>query len=102
MTNSVSSHQQGKFTIAAFFSGVGGIELGFEQTNEFRVVYANEFDKYARQTYQLNYPDTYLDGRDIHAVLPEEIPSETVDVILGGFPCQAFSIAGYRKGFEDD
>ena len=102
MTNSVSSRQQGKFTIAAFFSGVGGIELGFEQTNEFRVVYANEFDKYARQTYQLNYPDTYLDGRDIHAVLPEEIPSETVDVIVGGFPCQAFSIAGYRKGFEDE
>lgn len=102
MTNSVSSRQQGKFAIAAFFSGVGGIELGFEQTNEFRVVYANEFDKYARQTYQLNYPDTYLDGRDIHAVLPEEIPSETVDVIVGGFPCQAFSIAGYQKGFEDD
>ncbi len=102
MTNSVSSRQQGKFAIAAFFSGVGGIELGFEQTNEFRVVYANEFDKYARQTYQLNYPDTYLDGRDIHAVLPEEIPLETVDVIVGGFPCQAFSIAGYRKGFEDD
>ena len=102
MTNSVSSRQQGKFAIAAFFSGVGGIELGFEQTNEFRVVYANEFDKYARQTYQLNYPDTYLDGRDIHAVLPEEIPSETVDVIVGGFPCQAFSIAGYRKGFEDE
>ena len=102
MTNSVSSRQQDKFAIAAFFSGVGGIELGFEQTNEFRVVYANEFDKYARQTYQLNYPDTYLDGRDIHAVLPEEIPSETVDVIVGGFPCQAFSIAGYRKGFEDD
>ena len=39
MTNSVSSYQQGKFTIAAFFSGVGGIELGFEQTSEFRVVY---------------------------------------------------------------
>ena len=41
MSRSVSS----KYTIAAFFSGVGGIELGFEQTNKFRVVYANEFDK---------------------------------------------------------
>ena len=65
MTNSVSSNRPEKYNIAAFFSGVGGIELGFEQTNEFRVVYANEFDKYARQTYQLNHPDTYLDGRDI-------------------------------------
>ena len=46
MTNSVSSNRPEKYNIAAFFSGVGGIELGFEQTNEFRVVYANEFDKY--------------------------------------------------------
>lgn len=53
MTNSVSSNRPEKYNIAAFFSGVGGIELGFEQTNEFRVVYANEFDKYARQTYRL-------------------------------------------------
>ena len=102
MTNSVSSNRFEKYNIAAFFSGVGGIELGFEQTNEFRVVYANEFDKYARQTYQLNHPDTYLDGRDIHDVQPEDIPAERVDVIMGGFPCQAFSIAGYRKGFDDD
>ena len=51
MTNSVSSNLPEKYNIAAFFSGVGGIELGFEQTNEFRVVYANEFDKYARKIY---------------------------------------------------
>ena len=102
MTNSVSSNRPEKYNIAAFFSGVGGIELGFEQTNEFRVVYANEFDKYARQTYRLNYPNTHLDSRDIHAVQPEDIPAERVDVIMGGFPCQAFSIAGYRKGFDDD
>ncbi len=78
MTNPISSRQQGTVAIAAFFSGVGGIELGFEQANEFRVVYANEFDKYARQTYQ----DTYLDVRDIHEVLLEEIPLETMDVIV--------------------
>lgn len=96
MTNSVSS----TYTIDAFFAGVGGIELGFEQTGEFRVVYANEFDKNARVTYALNHPDTPLDGRDIHLVDPNEIPS--CDVIMGGFPCQAFSIAGYRKGFEDE
>lgn len=97
MTKSVSS---APYTIDAFFAGVGGIELGFQQTGEFRVVYANEFDKNARETYMANHPDTPLDGRDIHEVSPDEIPDS--DVIMGGFPCQAFSIAGYRKGFEDD
>ena len=98
MSRSVSS----KYTIAAFFSGVGGIELGFEQTNKFRVVYANEFDKNANITYKLNFPDIQLDNRDIHIVSSSDIKAEKIDVIVGGFPCQAFSIAGYRKGFEDD
>lgn len=106
MTNSVSSKTKNKYNMAAFFSGVGGIELGFEQTNEFRVVYANEFDKYARETYSLNYPDTKLDDRDIHIVLADEVVdqdgNDNIDIVVGGFPCQAFSIAGYRKGFEDD
>lgn len=65
MTNSASPNRSEKYNIAAFFSGVGGIELRFEQTNEFRVVYANGFDKYARLTYELNQPDTFLDSRDI-------------------------------------
>lgn len=102
MTNSVSSNRPEKYNIAAFFSGVGGIELGFEQTNEFRVVYANEFDKNANITYRLNFPETFLDNRDIHIVQPEDIKADNLDVIVGGFPCQAFSIAGYRKGFKDE
>ena len=56
--------------------------MGFEQTNEFRVVYANEFDKYARQTYQLNHPDTYLDGRDIHDVKPEDILARHLETTM--------------------
>lgn len=101
MTNSVSSQPFRKYNVAAFFSGVGGIELGFEQTGEFRVVYANEFDKNARITYKENHPSVFLDGRDIREVRPEDIESD-IDIVIGGFPCQAFSIAGYRKGFEDE
>src|SRR5699024_2083232 len=102
MTNSVSSSTQGKRTINAFFSGVGGIELGFENTGKFRVVYANEFDKNATITYKENYPYVNLDSRDIHDVTENLDDVPNADIVVGGFPCQAFSIAGYRKGFEDE
>lgn len=102
MANSVSSSARSKWTIDAFFSGVGGIELGFENTGKFRVVYANEFDKNATITYKENYPNVNFDNRDIHDVTEnlEDVPK--ADIVVGGFPCQAFSIAGYRKGFEDE
>ena len=99
MTNSVSSSNGKDYSIASFFAGVGGIELGFLQSGEFRVVYANEFDKYAKETYELNH-EIQIDSRDIRDIKENEVPY--TDVIMGGFPCQAFSIAGYRKGFEDD
>lgn len=98
MTKSVSPSAQ--YNADAFFAGVGGIELGFKETGKFRIVYANEFDKNACKTYAENNPDTPLDNRDMNEVDENEIPD--ADVMMGGFPCQAFSIAGYRKGFEDE
>lgn len=88
------------YSVASFFAGVGGIDLGFEETGEFQTVYANEFDNYASETFELNFPKVKVDTRDIHIVPTEDVPK--TDVIIGGFPCQAFSIAGYRKGFEDE
>lgn len=86
-------------TCASFFAGVGGIDLGFKEQG-FRTIYANEFDAKARETFSLNFPHVQLDGRDIREVSASEVP--TVDVIVGGFPCQAFSIEGYRQGFRDE
>lgn len=100
MQETVNSTSDKKFSLASFFAGVGGIELGFEGTGEFRTVYANEFDKNAHITYSTNFKSVELDKRDIREVEPDDIPN--VDLITGGFPCQAFSIAGYRKGFEDE
>lgn len=84
---------------ASFFAGVGGIDKGFEQNDLFEIVYANEFDPYPVRTYELN-SRIKVDCRDIHEVDSSEIPD--FDVMLAGFPCQAFSIAGYQKGFDDE
>lgn len=85
-------------TVASFFAGVGGIDLGFEKAG-FKTIYANEFDNYAADTFELNFNIT-VDRRDINVVAADEIPD--FDVMLAGFPCQAFSIAGYRQGFNDE
>ena len=88
-----------KLRCASFFAGVGGIDMGFEQTNFFKTIYANEFDEYPVKTYETNF-DINVDCRDINIVSAKEIPD--FDVMLAGFPCQAFSVAGLRKGFEDE
>ena len=88
------------YKVASFFAGVGGIDLGFEQTGKCKTIYANEFDGYAAETFELNFEDVEVDRRDIHEVPVSDIPD--CDIIIGGFPCQAFSIAGYRQGFDDE
>lgn len=86
------------FTCASFFAGVGGIDLGFE-SNGFKTIYANEFDPQPKITFEQNF-DTPVDCRDINIVTNKEIPN--FNIMLAGFPCQAFSVAGYRQGFDDE
>ena len=80
------------------FAGVGGIELGFQNAG-FNIIWANEIDEKASETYKVNFNHSLVIGNI------EEIPSSKIpdhEVLLAGFPCQAFSLAGYRKGFEDE
>lgn len=86
------------YTCASLFAGVGGIDLGFEKAGV-KTVYANEFDSYAADTFEKNFK-IKVDRRDIHEVKASELPD--FDILLAGFPCQAFSIAGYRQGFDDE
>ena len=88
-----------KLRLASFFAGVGGIDIGFERTGKVSTVYANEIDEYPVKTFEKNF-SLKVDNRDIHDVKSSDVPD--VDVIAGGFPCQAFSIAGYRQGFDDE
>ncbi|TCT15503.1 DNA (cytosine-5)-methyltransferase 1 [Natranaerovirga pectinivora] len=78
------------------FAGIGGIRIAFEN-NGIKCVMSSEIDKYAAETYAINFGET--PKGDITKIPLDEIPE--FDIIAGGFPCQPFSIGGLRKGFED-
>lgn len=84
--------------IASFFAGAGGLDLGFEQAG-FDIVYSNEFDKKITPTLKKNFIHSQIDDRDINKVSKEDIP--IVDGIIGGPPCQSWSIAGKGRGLND-
>ena len=85
----------GKLTVGSLFAGVGGIDLGFKNAG-FLPIWSNEINEDACTTMQINFK---------HDVIHDDIKNlsklKKVDVIVAGFPCQAFSVAGYRKGLKD-
>lgn len=110
------------YNVGSLFAGVGGICLGFQNAKykdkSYKLVFANEIDEYACETYRKNFNHTLIQG-DINKLLKPEICTNEeekkyyeskrhilfdnkIDVLNGGFPCQAFSIAGEQKGFEDE
>jgi DNA (cytosine-5)-methyltransferase 1 len=101
-----------KYKFIDLFAGIGGFHFAFDSEN-FECVFASEIDGNARKTYEFNFKDispnifggevlmgenNYF-NKDIAEQNPADIPN--FDILCGGFPCQPFSIAGYRKGFND-
>jgi len=84
------------------FAGIGGIRLGFEQAfgNALETVFVSEWDNKAQETYKANFPLPENIAGDITKISESEVPE--FDICLAGFPCQAFSLAGSRKGFLDN
>ncbi|MBQ2922042.1 MAG: DNA (cytosine-5-)-methyltransferase [Tyzzerella sp.] len=83
--------------VVSFFSGLGGLDKGFVDAG-YNIIWANDFDKFAVQTYKANFGEHIVLG-DINEIPLADIPD--CDVLIGGFPCQPFSMMGRQKGFED-
>ena len=86
------------FTCGALFSGIGGFCFGFEEAG-FQTTWASDFDEQVKQTYQYNFPNVEFLREDINNLKLDDL--SPVDVLHAGFPCQSFSQAGNRLGFED-
>lgn len=86
--------------LISLFAGAGGMDLGFKKAG-FQIVWANEFDKNIWNTYRLNHPATDLDTRSISDIPLESIP-DNITGIIGGPPCQSWSLAGGMRGIEDE
>jgi DNA (cytosine-5)-methyltransferase 1 len=84
--------------LVSLFSGAGGMDLGFKQAG-FDIIFANDFDKDACETYKKNIDDNILHC-DISIIKNDDIP-KNIDVLIGGFPCQGFSIANKNRNIHD-
>jgi len=97
-----------KYSVVSLFSGCGGLDLGLEggftvlgteyKQTPLQVVWANDNNTKACDTYRFNLPDTEVVCDDITKVLEGEFELPKADIVVGGFPCQDFSLAGKRKG----
>ncbi len=78
------------------FAGIGGIRIPFEEMGD-KCVFSSEWDKFCQETYEVNFGER--PNGDINTISPEDIPFH--NLILAGFPCQPFSMAGKKRGFDD-
>lgn len=88
-----------KFTFIDLFAGIGGFRIAMQELGG-KCVYSSEFDAQAQKTYMANYGE--MPFGDITKELTKKYIPDNFDVLCGGFPCQAFSLAGRRLGFEDE
>lgn len=87
---------QKKFTFIDLFAGIGGIRIPFEELGG-HCIFTSEWDKFSQITYKANFGE--LPNGDITKINSKDIPKH--DLLVGGFPCQAFSHAGLKRGFQD-
>ena len=91
-----NENSETKFTFIDLFAGIGGIRYPFQQLGG-KCVFTSEWDKFAQKTYLVNFGE--MPAGDVTKIAANAIPQH--DILLAGFPCQAFSQAGLKKGFND-
>ena len=91
-------NQNKKYKFIDLFAGLGGFHFALSELGH-ECVFASELREDLRKLYQINFPGTKIEG-DITKIEPEDIPPH--DILCAGFPCQPFSQAGKRQGFDDD
>ena len=91
------TQSKNRYSVGSLFAGIGGICLGFKNSG-FELIWANDNDQNACKTYRANFKHP-ISQQSVETLDTKDFPQ--VDVITSGFPCQAFSVAGYQKGFLD-
>ena len=89
------------FVVGSMFAAIGGFCRAFEQVGA-RVAWANENDRFAVETFKLNFPHIRCIEKDVQELSVHGDSLEPVDILTAGFPCQPFSVAGEKLGFEDE
>ncbi|EKS1590899.1 DNA (cytosine-5-)-methyltransferase [Staphylococcus pseudintermedius] len=92
-----SNPRTAKYKMIDLFAGIGGTRLGFQLNGNVKSVFSSEWDKFSQKTYKANFGE--IPAGDITEIKEGDIPNH--DILVGGFPCQAFSQAGLKRGFED-
>ena len=93
-----------KYKVVSLFTGAGGLDIGFEEFNKFKIICASDIEKECKTTYSQNYPSVPFIHKDINIITSKEILEHTngvyPDVIIGGPPCQGFSLMGDKNSSD--
>lgn len=93
--------ERSRIKVGCLFAAIGGFCRAFEQVGA-SIAWANEMDKFATQTFKLNFPSIRCIEKDVERLSVHGDSLEPVDILTAGFPCQPFSVAGEKLGFQDE
>jgi len=98
-TSDIKQNLTNKLKFIDLFAGTGAFSLALEKNNKFKCVFSNDMMECSKKIYELNNPEHTFTLQDLNTIKVEDIPEH--NLLCGGFPCQPFSIAGDKKGFDD-